>query len=237
MDIISSLAIISLAALVHASFQLSISVLTLLSGHAIGSKRSHSKLLRMTSSFVFGAATMTILLLSFVSFALINIFGKSAPQIVWMAVCGLMIGVAISIWLFYYRREKGTSLWIPRSMAEYLNDRTKSTDLSAEAFGLGLSSVFGEILFIIAPLSVSALTIIHLPSIWQLAGVALYTAISMLSLIIVWGIVGSGHTLGRLQKWRENNKYFMQFAAGAGLIALAFFVYVSQILSNTTGLV
>ena len=54
MDIPTSLLIIGFAALIHATFQLSVSVLTMLSGHAIGAKRSHSKLMRMTFSFIAG---------------------------------------------------------------------------------------------------------------------------------------------------------------------------------------
>ena len=235
MDIPSSLAIVALAALVHASFQLSVSVLTLLSGHTIGAKQSHSKLLRLTTSFLFGAAVMTILLLSFTSLVFLSLYRSDTPQVVWAAACGLLIGVAISIWLFYYRRQKGTTLWIPRNIASYLNERTKSTKLSAEAFGLGISSVIGEILFIIAPLIISALVLIQLPPIWQLIGIIIYTFVSMLSLIIIWVLIGSGHTLGRIQQWREDNKYFLQFAAGAGLLVLAFFVYVNEILGSTIG--
>lgn len=236
MDIPSSIAIVSLAALIHASFQLSVSVLTLLGGHSIGAKHSQARLLRLTTSFVIGAGIMTMLLLSFVSLALLNVFGNNTPQVVWAAGCGLLFGVAISVWLFYYRREKGTVLWIPRAITSYLNDRTKSTKLSAEAFGLGLSSVIGEILFIIAPLTVAALVLIQLPPIWQLLGIVIYTIISLLSLIIVWGLIGSGHNLGKIQKWRESNKYFLQFTAGSGLVILGFFVYVTEILGNLVGL-
>ena len=235
MDIASSLAIIAFAALIHASFQLSISVLTLLSSHAIGAKRSHAKLLRLTSSFVFGAGLMTVLLLSFTSLVLLDLLGTNAPQIVWAASCGLLIGVAVSVWLFYYRHEKGTTLWIPRGVANYLTERTKSTKLSAESFGLGLSSVIGEILFIIAPLFMASLVLIQLPSSWQLIGIVIYTVISMISLIIVWALIGSGHTLGQIQKWRESNKYFLQFTAGAGLVVLGCFVYVYEILGSTIG--
>jgi hypothetical protein len=147
----------------------------------------------------------------------------------------LSVGVAICIWLFYYRHDKGTALWIPKAFAVYLNDRTKATKRSAEAFGLGLSSVFGEILFIIAPLFITSLVLIQLPSFWQLAGIAIYTGISLLSLIIVWVLVGSGHSLGKIQNWRESNKYFLQFVSGAGLIVLVLFVYVTQILGSTVG--
>lgn len=237
MDIPSSLAIIALAALIHASFQLSVSVLMLLSGHTIGAKRTQAKLLRMTTSFVIGAGVMTLLLLSFVSLALVDTFGSETPQIIWSMSCGLSVGVAVSIWLFYYRHEKGTTIWIPRGIASYLTERTKSAKLSAEAFGLGLSSVIGEILFIIAPLIMSALVLIQLPPLWQLVGIGIYTIVSLLSLIIVWVMIGSGHTLGRIQKWRETNKYFLQFVAGAGLIILSFFVYVSEIIGTTVGVI
>jgi divalent metal cation (Fe/Co/Zn/Cd) transporter len=235
MDIPSSLAIVALAALIHASFQLSVSVLTLLSGHAIGSKRTHARLLRLTTSFVLGVGVMTVLLLSFISLVLLHLYGNETPQVVWAAGCGILFGIALSVWLFYYRREKGTILWIPRGVADHLNHRSKVTKLSAEAFGLGLSSVLGELLFIIAPLIVASLVLIQLPAMWQLAGIGIYSVISMLSLVIVWVLIGSGHNLGHIQRWREKNKYFLQFSAGAGLIVLGFFVYVTEILGSSIG--
>jgi len=235
MGIPNSLAIIALAALIHASFQLSVSVLTLLSSHTLSTKQTQAKLLRLTTGFLVGAGIMTVLLLSFTSLVLLHVFGTETPQFIWAAGCGLLVGVAVSIWLFYFRREKGTMLWIPRSIATYLTERIQSTKLSAEAFGLGLSSIIGEILFIIAPLVMAALVLIHLPPMWQLAGIGIYTVISLLSLIIVWVLIGSGHSISQIQKWRESNKHFLQFAAGAGLIVLVFFVYVNEILGNTVG--
>lgn len=229
----TSLAIVAFAALIHASFQLSVSMLTLLSGHAIGSKTAHSKLLRLTCSFLTGAGIMTLLLISFASFVFQQTFGQHVPPIMWAVGCGLLISLGVAVWAFYYRREKGTSLWLPRGIARYLSDRTKATKLSAEAFGLGLSSVIGELVFILAPIVISALVLIQLEPIWQLAGVGIYTLISLLSLLIVYALVGSGHKLSRIQKWREDNKRFLQFTAGSGLIILGFYVYVDQVLSQT----
>lgn len=40
------------------SFQLSVSVLTLLSGHALGRKTAHARLLRLTGGFIIGAGVM-----------------------------------------------------------------------------------------------------------------------------------------------------------------------------------
>jgi len=228
---INSFAIIAFAALIHASFQLSVSVLTLLSGHAIGSKTAHAKLVRLTGGFSFGVGIMTILLLSSISFVLARCFVSSTPLLIWAVSCGLLLGLGVAVWIFYYRKEGGTTLWIPRSIARYLSDRTKATKQGTEAFGLGLTSVLAELLFIIAPMIISSLVLIRLEPLWQLVGIGVYTLISLLSLLIVYALIGSGHKLSRIQKWREDNKRFLQFSAGSGLLVLGIYVYVDQVMA------
>jgi len=235
MDIASSLAIVTLAALIHASFQLSVSVLTLLSGHAIGAKHSQARVMRLTFGFVTGVGVMTLLALSFISLLFLHMFGNDAPDFVWAIACGLLIGVGLTVWFFYYRREKGTSLWIPRSFARHLSERSKATKNAAEAFSLGLTSVIGELLFIAAPMIISALVLIQLPGHWQLVGIAIYAVISLITLFSIWVLIGSGHKLSAIQKWREDNKGFLQFAAGGALAVLGFFVYVCKVLSDVSG--
>jgi hypothetical protein len=234
MDIISSFAIVAFAGLIHASFQLSVSMLTLLSGHAIGAKTAHSKLLRLTCGFLTGAGIMTMLIVSFICLVLQQSFGTDVPYVVWAAACGLLLGLGVAVWSFYYRKEKGTSLWLPRGLARYLSDRAKATKQSSEAFGLGLSSVVAELIFIFAPMAIAGLVLIQLEPMWQLLGIALYTFVSLLSLLIVYALIGSGHRLSRIQKWREDNKRFLQFASGSGLLVLGFYVYVDQIVTATT---
>ncbi len=236
MDIPSSLAIVAFAALIHASFQLSVSVLTLLTSHTIGAKKSRAKLLRLTSNFIIGAICMTLLLVVFTAFVLLHLFGTNVPLLVWALSCGVVLGIGIAVWLFYYRRSKnGTELWIPRAFAKHLINRSKATDSSVEAFSLGLTSVIAEIIFIVPSLVIAALVLIELPSEWQLIGVVLYAAISSLGLVLVWSLIGSGHSLSKLQKWREQNKRFLQFSAGSALVVLGFFVYVSKIVATASG--
>lgn len=234
MNTTNAFVIIVVAALIHASFQLSVSVLTLLSGHAIGSEKSHAKLLRLTAGFVLGVTVMTTLMLSFVSLIFISIFQSSIPLLTWAVVCGLLIGLGVAVWSFYYRHERGTTLWLPRGLASYLSDRTKATKHSGEAFGLGLSSVIAELIFIAAPVLVSSLVLIKLSPALQLVGIAVYTLVSLLSLLIVAGMIGSGHKLSVIQRWREQNKRFLQFAGGSGLLVLGFYVYVDQVVAVTT---
>lgn len=232
MDIASSLAIVTLAALVHASFQLSVSVLTLLSGHSIGAKHTQARLLRLTFGFVLGVGVMTLLTLSFVSLIFLHLFGRDAPNLVWAIACGFIITIGVAVWSFYYRPQKGTSLWIPRAFARHLNERVKGTKSAVEAFSLGLTSVVGELLFIAAPIVISALVLVQLPGPWQLLGILIYTIVSLVTLFSVWVLIGSGHKLSAIQKWREDNKRFLQFAAGGALAVLGLFVYVCKILTD-----
>lgn len=235
MDITSSFAAIALVALIHASFQLSVSVLTLLGGHTIGAKMPRKKVVRLISSFVAGAGVMTLLILSFTSLMFLYMFDTNAPLIAWAIVCGVVLGIGIAIWLFYYRKGPGTSLWISRSFARHLSDRSKETTHSAEAFSLGLTSVIAELVFILPTVALTSLILIGLPSHLQVAGLALYTVVSLLGLLIVWVLIGSGHSLSRIQKWRETNKRFIQFSAGSALMILGFFVYVAKIIAESTG--
>lgn len=229
-DSTTSFAIILLAGLIHASFQLSISVLTLLSGHALGRKTAHRRLLSLTGSFVLGAGIITIMLLSTLALVLSAALPSSSPSL-WALICGAVIGVGISVWLFYYRSGKGTSLWIPRGFAEYLHNRAKSTHIGPEAFALGIISVIAELLFIFAPLLVTALLLVHMAPDRQLLGIVGYSLVSLLPLLIVWLLIARGHKLSHIQRWRESNKKFLQFSAGSGLLILGVFVYVEQVVN------
>ncbi len=231
--IISSFAIIIFGALIHASFQMSVSVLTLLSGHSLGRKTAHKKVLRLMNSFIFGVLILTTLLVATFAY-LFTLFIDHSPateQLVAAVICGLLGGLGVATWAFYYRRGAGTALWLPRNLARYLNSRTKATKNSAEAFGLGMTSVIAELVFIIAPVASAALAIVLLPGLWwQLAGVATYSLVSLISLLIVFMLVGGGHRISTLQAWREKNKRFLQFAGGGSLLILAMFIFVDRIL-------
>lgn len=232
-DTTVSFAIILLAAAVHASFQLSVSVLTLLSGHALGRKTARHRLNSLIGGFIIGAGAMTVLMLSTLAFIFNVSLVGGIPSILWAGVCGGAIGVGIAVWLFYYRGARGTSLWIPRGFADFLSDRCKHSKNTAEAFGLGMTSVFAEILFVFAPLAITALVLIGLPRNLQLVGLFTYAFVSLLPLITVGLLVGNGRKLSHIQRWRESNKRFMQFAAGGGLLVLSAYVYVEQVVNIT----
>lgn len=232
MDYITSFIMIALAATIHASFQLSISTLTLMSGHSLGIQQSHQKLVSLVISFVLGVIFMTFLLLTSGIYIANTIIHYGILQIVlWATACSALIIIGVAVWLFYFRPGKGTILWIPRFMAEYLTRRCSKTKSNGEAFSLGISSVVGEIIFLLAPIVVSILFIINMPIALQISGVALYILISVLPLVVVCILVNKQNKLSRIQKWREENKRFIQFMTGSIMLAVGFFVYASEVLA------
>lgn len=227
-------AIILLAAAVHASFGLSISMLTVMSGHALGKRTAARRVLRLSSAFALGVMTMIMLMVSLLALVVANFLPKETPQIIWSGVCGLMVGLGVAVWAFYYRhREQGTVLWLPRSLAGYLSVRSRATKQPAEAFGLGLSSVFAELLFTAAPMLLTALLLVRLDAPLQIVGLIGYSLLASLPLFIITMLVGGGHSLSKIQRWREQNKRFLQFAAGSALIILGMMLYVDTVLSHS----
>ena len=232
MDYITSFIMIALAATIHASFQLSISTLTLMSGHSLGTQQSHQKLVSLVISFVLGVIFMTFLLLTSGIYMANTMIHYGILQIVlWATACSALIIIGVAVWLFYFRLGKGTILWIPRFMAEYLTRRCSKTKSNGEAFSLGISSVVGEIIFLFAPIVVSILFIINMPIALQISGVALYILISVLPLVVVCILVNKQNKLSRIQKWREENKRFIQLMTGSIMLAVGFFVYASEVLA------
>lgn len=230
MNTLTAFSVIALAALIHASFQLGVSMITLLSGHSTGKKLAARRTLRLVGAFLLGTLVMTTLIISTLSYIADVLFRNHAPSIVWGVLAAAMLVVGLATWVYYYRRGPGTLLWVPRSLARFLSQRIHTTKLSAEAFSLGLTSVITEILFIITPATAAAFAIIALPTELQLVGAAVYVAVASLGMLFVTVFIGSGHNISHLQRWREANKRFLQFAGGCALIVLAFYLYANLVI-------
>ncbi|MGB4762131.1 MAG: hypothetical protein WBP12_02105 [Candidatus Saccharimonas sp.] len=232
MNILTAFSIVLLAALIHTSFQLGVSMVTLLSSHTGGKRLGDKHSLRLVGAFLGGTTVMTALLISSVSYISSALFGNHVPSFIWEFTAGALVVTGIAVWIFYYRRGDGTSLWLPRPLARLLNERIQSTTLSAEAFSLGLTGVIAEIIFLAVPVIAASLAIVTLPAIWQLPAVIAYVVIASLGMIIMSVLIGSGRKLTHIQEWRESNKRFLQFIAGCGLLVLSGYIYVNEVVAT-----
>ncbi len=223
--------IIAFAGLLHASFQLGVSLLTLLSGHSLGKGRSFHRLMQLNLAYLAGAAAITLLLFGLLGYVGSLLITKNALAL-WYVLSLLNVMIGLSVMIFYYRHQKGTGLWIPRPLAIYLTERTKKTKKGAEAFTLGAGGVLAEIPFLVGPVSIAVLYSLTTPAEWQLSTIITYALVSLFPLLTIVGMVGAGHKISTIQRWREENKLFLQYCAGSGLIILGAFVFVDKVIGG-----
>lgn len=212
------------AAFVHACFQLSVSVLTLLSSHTIGRRLPNRRLLSLSFWYILGVvAAITLLVLG--SGSLLRFIAARDTELAVNLSLVIAPVVALMVVLFYYRRGSGTRLWLPRPAAEYISTRAKKTKSSVEAFSLGTSTVFAELPFAVAPLLFVGYTVQAFPGDMWLRLAMVYAMFVALPLIFVAFYLSSGHKLSIVQRWRESAKTFLQWTSAGTLLLLAVYLF------------
>lgn len=215
------------AVFVHASFQLSVSVLTLLSSHTIGRRLPNARLLNLNFWYILGTiVTIALLQLGVIAIVRSGITHNTGlTSTVALTIAPL---VALSMVLFYYRRGRGTQLWLPRPAAEYITTRAKKTKSSVEAFSLGVATAFTELPFVIAPLAITALTLEGFSSAKWFTLSLLYALAVCIPLVFVALYLSSGHKLSSVQRWREDSKSFLKWSSATALVLLTVYLAVLQ---------
>lgn len=234
LDFIGPYALVILAGLfVHACFQLSLSMLTVMASHAIGASKRHGAILKLSLSYTLGAFIATLALLVLSTSFFVHILPPKSSPLAWIILCGLSILVGWCVLLFYYRKVKGTRLWIPRSLVEAATARAKKVRGFTGALGLGLMMVALELPFLIAPLAIAGAILSTLPSLERTIGVLAYTFAATMPLIIITIMIGGGHKISVIQRWREDNKQFLQWTSGLTLILIGVYLFATNIWGQT----
>jgi hypothetical protein len=228
LDLSPFLLIVAGAVFVHACFQLSVSVLTLLSSHTIGRRLPNSRLLNLNFWYILGSILM-ITLLQLGTIALLRwglTHNATATTVVTLSLIPL---IALLVALLYYRRGRGTQLWLPRPAAQYITDRAKRTKSSVEAFTLGMATAVTELPFAIAPLAIVAFALQGFRvDRWFTMSLG-YSLAVCAPLIFVAFYLSSGHKISSIQRWRESSKDFLRWTSAATLLLLALYIAVLQI--------
>ena len=193
MDILVPYAEVILAAVIHATLQLSLGSLLLLY-HASMKQHIPKRTRQLVSNYIAGVGTLILLSVAGIAFTLERWLGGALYTEELLIVVGMLVALAIAVWTFYYRFGKSTELWLPRTVARFINQRAKATQSDTEAFGLGLLTSFAEWPFALVLMVVAANSILGLPSEQQLLAVAIYTIITILPPLILRGAVRKGKT-------------------------------------------
>ena len=219
-----------LAAIIHATLQLELGALLLLYHASLG-KHVRKTTRRLVSSYIAGIGTLVFLLVATIAFVFDRYFGGALYAEEIMIVVGMLFALALAAWGFYYRRGHSTELWLPRSVARFIDKRAKLTDSKTEAFSLGMLTSFAEMPFTLILMMVAGNSILDLPPLHQLLALGLYTLIAILPPVILRLAVRRGQTIVEIQRWRVKHKTFFRVLTGAGFVILGFFLFAFEVLS------
>lgn len=212
---------------VHICYQLSVSVLTHFSSHSLSRKTSDHRLLALGFSYSLGVIVTTVLVIVTLASLAQLLLGGSKLLVAVVVGLAPFIGLATVLW--YYRQGAGTRLWLPRPVAVYLLERSKETHSSLEASLLGAATVIGELPFLIGPiLFITYVISLLAPASW-VGWSLLYSTVAALPLLVATMYTTSGHSVARIQKWREMNKSFLQWTSGIALVLLTVYLTVLQL--------
>lgn len=212
----------------HACFQLSVSVLTLLNSHTIGRRLANTKLMTLNLWYIVGVGVM-ITLLQLGVIALERLAMDRIPLVTTIVSLSLLPLVALMVVLFYYRRGRGTQLWLPRSATSYITSRAKKTKSGIEAFSLGMTTVIAELPFVIAPLAIIAFAFNGFSADKWLSLSVGYALAVCAPLVFVSFYISSGHKVSAVQRWREESKTYLKWTSAAALLLLTLYLAVLQL--------
>lgn len=217
-----------LAAVIHATLQLELGTLLLLYHASLG-KHIKKKTKHLVGSYISGIGMLVLISIAAIAFVLDRYFEKALYTEELIIVIGMLVALAIAAWAFYYRRGKSTELWLPRTVARFIDRRAKETNSNTEAFSLGMLTSLAEMPFTLVLFVVAANSMLSLPGPYQLLAVALYTIIAIIPPILVRVLVRRGQTIVEIQRWRVKHKNFLRLITGLGFVALAFFLFAFEV--------
>ena len=232
MDSFEAFGIVFLAAVLHATLQLSLGSLLLLYHASLG-KHIRIKTRRLVSNYILGVGMMTGLILATSCFLISVLSGGSLPVVGLLVVAGILVGLAFCAWFLYYRSGRSTELWLPKSVARFINRRAKVTESNVEAFSLGLLVSFAEMPFSLVLMVISGNGILKLTEAWQVVlAMVMYVGVATLPLVILRAYIRHGKTLAEVQKWRTKNKNFFRVLSGVGFLTLAGFLIAFEVMGG-----
>lgn len=230
MEMLVPFGIVLLAALIQASMQLNLGTLLLLYHASLG-KHVRRKTRHIVDSYITGVATLIVLMLATLILILDRYFGGALYVEEILIVITMMVAIAVLIWMFYYRSGRSTELWLPRSVAGFINHRAKLTDSNVEGFSLGALTSLAEMPFTLVLLIVTANSVLALPALYQLIAVLVYAVITIFPLVGFRIAIRRGQTVVSIQRWRIKNKNFLRFLTGLGFIVLGIFIFMFEVIS------
>lgn len=214
-------------AMVHSAFQLGISVLTLMSTHVLGRGKKAVRIRPMIATYGAVSILLTFCIMLIVIFGEILLLPPRSQATVWLILALITFAVGSIVMLRYHKPGKGTRLWIAGPIVRYFINRAERARSPLQSAKLASTAIITELPLTLVIFASSALVIIELlPADYYLTAIILYSLVVMLPLSIIATMIASGHKVSTIQRWRESNKYFIQYIAAFGLYGAGLYILV-----------
>lgn len=226
------IAFVLFAAAVHGSLQLALGTQVLSNTHALGARISHGKLLTLNLLYALGYALTVALVLSLLALLATRLGNPDHVSLLRLLAASLgLIGGAAAL-LFYFRGKKGTRLWLPRGAASYLDKRAQAAGRPSQALLLGVTAVVFELVFGVVPALGAAVGLSSVQTEYLPYLLAAYCLVASAPLILLTILIGGGHKISTLQRWREHNRTFIRTVIGFGMLVIGLYIYIIYVVGS-----
>ena len=175
-------------------------------------------------SFILGAELFASLIWTLL-FIIITILRSTidfySPLVFWIT-SGILSAEAIAFLLFYYRRGRGTALFIHRNTAATLQSCARKANSRSDAITLGFFVNLPELIFTLPLYFISAIILLNTTSLPCAPIIILYLVSVITPLFIVRIIYRSDHNLADIARLRTSLKPYLRIIIPILYIALAF---------------
>jgi len=194
--------------------------------HSALAKHSAKKADDLSLYYILGVETFIALLFlatfSFIAFAFINQDFMNG-LFIWI-MAGIFLALSVVSFTLYFRKGRGTALFIPQKIKKGLKSRAESVKTRSDAFVLGLAAETAELpftlpLFIIV--SFVALKISLFPSFFALI---FYILVATVPFFTLRAFFRGGLNLAEIQRLRVKNKPFFRLTITIAYLFLAFLI-------------
>lgn len=231
MSIFTSFGIIIISMLILGLLQLVPGIFALFSHYALG-KFSKAKASDFALFFILGveviSACFFLSTYFLMSILLIDNAVFENGQLAW-GFAGLLIALAVFCLIFYYRRGKGSKLFIPRTYSEAIDHNAKTVKNRSGAFLLGLLSSSCELILTLPLYLIVAVQILKIESLGLPANLIaiVFILAPIVPLFFTYWQYRYGYNLADIMKRRSKIKPFIRITLSICYSILAILIIQS----------
>lgn len=233
MNVIISVGILVFAMLIFAFLQLVPGIFLLFHQYASG-KYSKNRSTDLITFFILGVETTVALIF----LSLLFILGIS-PAIThavdndifsWI-MSGVFFAAAIALFMFYYRRGRGSKLFIPRRLASHYQAKIPTIKTRSDAFVFGLIAGVPELCFTLPVYIIATTTMNQLGlSSPEHAGLIILFALAAVLPLFLFHIFTHTYNFADLIRFRFKHKSFFRFCLSFFYFLIAIFIIMGVLI-------